>query len=58
MNLSPKQKPSHKHREQTSGCQGGAGNGMGVWDQQMQTTVYRMDKQAPAVQHREHYSIS
>ena len=33
--------------------------GLGVWDQQMQTGIYRMDKQqGPTVQHRELYSIS
>ena len=35
------------------------GNKLGVWDQQIQTTVYKIDKQqGPAVQHRELYSIS
>ena len=30
-----------------------------VWDQQMQTIIYRMDKQqGPTVQHRELYSMS
>ena len=30
-----------------------------VWDQQMQTIMYRMDKQqGPTVEHRELYSIS
>ena len=33
--------------------------GLGFWDQQMQTIVYRMDKQqGPTGQHRELYSIS
>ena len=48
MNLSIKQKQNHGHREQTGGCQGGGGwgrAGVGGWDQQMQTIVYRMDKQ-------------
>ena len=61
MNLSTKQKQTHRHREQTCGCQGGGGwarDGLGVWDQQMQTIIYRMDKQqGPTVQHRELYSI-
>ena len=31
-------------------------DGLGVWDQQMQTSTYRMDKQqGPTVQHRELY---
>ena len=29
MNLSTKQKQTHRHREQTSGCQGGGGVGKG-----------------------------
>ena len=48
MNLSRKQKQTHRHREQTCGCQGGGEWGrdeLGVWDQKMQTIVYRMDKQ-------------
>ena len=40
------------------GREGGEG-WMGGWDQQMQTIMYRMDKQqGPTVQHRELYSIS
>ena len=62
MNISTKQKQTHRRREQTCGCQGGGGwgkDGVGVWDQQMQTITYKMDKQqGPAVQHRELYSIS
>ena len=48
---------SQIYREQTCGCQG-EGWGLGVWDQQMQTIIYRMDKQGLIVQHRELYSIS
>ena len=29
MNLSTKQKQTHRHREQTYGCQGGGGEGEG-----------------------------
>ena len=62
MNLSAKQKQTHRHREQTCGCQGGGGwgrDGLRVCDQQMQTSIYRMDKQqGPTVQHKELYSIS
>ena len=61
MTLSMKQKQNWGHREQTGGCQGGWWEtvGLGVWDQQMQTGIYRMDKQqGPIVQHRELYSIS
>ena len=52
MNLSMKQKQTHRHREQTHSCQGEGGwvrDGMGVWGQQMQTITYRMDKQVPTV---------
>ena len=48
MNLSTKHKQTHRHREQTCGCQGEGGwgrNGLAVWDQQMQTIIYKMDKQ-------------
>ena len=32
--------------------------GLGVWDQQMQSIIYRMDEEeGPTVQHREIYSI-
>ena len=52
---------THRHREQTYGCQAGAGwgrDGVGGWVKQMQTIIYRMDKQqGPTVQHRELYSI-
>ena len=62
MNLSMKQKQTHRHREQICGCQGGGGwgmDGVGIWVQQMQTIIYRMDKQqGPAIQHKELYSIS
>ena len=34
-------------------------DGLGVWDEQMQTIIYRMDKQqGPTVWHRELHSIS
>ena len=32
MNLFTKQKQTHKHREQTCGCQGGGGGGMKNWE--------------------------
>ena len=46
--MKQKQKQTHRYREQTCGCQraGGWGrDGLGVWDEQMQTIIYRMDKQ-------------
>ena len=48
VNLSTKQEQTYRHREQTCGCQGGGcweRDGVKVWDWQMQTTIYRMDKQ-------------
>ena len=61
MNLSMKQKQTHRHRELTCGCQRGGrvGTGwIGSLGEQIQTIIYRMDKQGPTVQHRELYSIS
>ena len=62
MNLSVKQKQTHKYREQICGCQGGGGrewDGQGVWGWQMQTITFRMDRQqGPTVQHRKLYSVS
>ena len=48
MNTSIKQKQTHKHREQTCGCQGGETkewDGLGVWSWQMQIITFRRDKQ-------------
>ena len=48
MNLSTKQKLTHRHREQTCGCQGGGGEGGMEWEfgiSRWQTIIYRMDKQ-------------
>ena len=55
VNLFTKQKQTHRHRE-TCGCQGGGAqrrDGLGIWDQLMQTIIYRLDKQqGPTVKHR------
>ena len=32
-------------------------DGLGIWNQQLQTISYRMDKQDPATQHKEIYTI-
>ena len=59
MNLSMKQKQTHRHREQTYDCQGGRSGVRMDWDQQMQNMLQGMDKQQdPTVQHRELYSMS
>ena len=39
MNLSAEQKQAHRHREQTSGCQGEGG----VWSCWIETMTFRMD---------------
>ena len=60
MNISMKQ--THRHREQICGYQGGRKSGregFRVWDQQIQTSIHRMDRQqGPTVQHRELKSVS
>ena len=46
MNLFTKQKQTHRHRKQTCGYQRGKGMGrdkLGVWDQQIQTTIYEIN---------------
>ena len=45
MNLSTEKKQIHGLGEQTSGCQGEREwDGVGIWDQQMQTTAFGVDK--------------
>ena len=56
MNLSTKQRQSHRHREQTCGCQGGGGVGEG-WSGRLGSAdvsfIYRMYKQqGPTLYHR------
>ena len=49
MNLSTKQKQTHRHREQTYGYQRGkvevGRDKLGVRDQLIYTTIYKIDKQ-------------
>ena len=48
MNLFTKQKQTYRYRKQTYGYQRGKVVGrekLGVWDQQIQTTIYKTDKQ-------------
>ena len=48
MNLSMKQKQTHRHRKQNVVAKGERGwgrDGLGDWDYQMQTIMYRKDKQ-------------
>ena len=42
----------------TKGEWGSGRDKLGIWDQQIQTTMYKIDKQSPTVQHRELYSVS
>ena len=63
MNLFTKQKQPHRHRKQTYGYQrrkaGVEGDKLGIWNQHMHTTVYKISKQqGPTVEHRELYIIS
>ena len=62
MNLTTKQKQTHRHREQIGGGQVGAGIWEG-WTGRLGLAAtnyfYRMDKQeGPTVEHRELYSVS
>ena len=61
MNLFTKQKQTHRYTKQTYGFQRGKGDKdkLGVWDQQIQITIYKTDEQQnPTVYHRALYSIS
>ena len=61
MNLSMKQKQTHKeNRLMVAKGEAQEGKeGLGAWGQQMETSIYRIEKQqGPSVQHREQYSIS
>ena len=60
MNLSTKQKQTHRLRKQTYGYQRGkvGGSKLGVWDWHVHTAVFKTDnQQGPTVQHRDLYSI-
>ena len=60
MNLFTKQKQTHSHRKQLPEEKGKVERyKLGVWDYQIQTTIYNIDKQqGPNVQHRDLQSIS
>ena len=56
-----RQKKTQRQREQTFSCKRAkdVDERLGVWDQKMQTIVYRMEKQQrPTAQHREPHSES
>ena len=61
MNLFMKQKQTHGHKKQAVVTKGERELGrdkLGVWDKQIYTTSYKIDKQqSPTVEHRELYSI-
>ena len=42
-------KQIHRHREQTCGGQDWWGDGVEVWGQQMETSIYGTDKQDPTI---------
>ena len=55
MSLFMKQKQTYRHRKQIYGYQKGKGekDKLGIWDQQIQTTMCKADKQqSPTVQYR------
>ena len=60
MNMSMKQKQTHRHREKSCCCQGGQEEErLEAQDQQMQTLIHRMGKQkSPTIQHKELNSVS
>ena len=62
MSLLTKQKQTHRHKKQTVVTKKERRWGrdkLGVWDQEVQTTVHKIDKQqGPIVQHRKIYSIT
>ena len=57
MNLFIEQKPTHRLRERTCGCQGRrvkSRDSLGVWVCLVHTPVFKMDdQQGPTAQHRE-----
>ena len=61
MNLSTKKNKviNMENRLLAKGQEGREQDGLGVWDWQMQTITFRMDKQqGPNPQHRELYGVS
>ena len=39
-----KQNQTHRHRKQTCGYQRGSRGGIGVWDEQIHTTIYKVNE--------------
>ena len=60
-NLFMEQKQTQRHSKQNYGYQrekqGERRDELGVWDQQIQTAIFKIDKQGPTVQHRKLYLI-
>ena len=55
INLFTKQRQIHRYRKQVYGAKEEDGQGkdkLDVWDQQIQTTVYKIHKQGATIQHR------
>ena len=60
MNVSMKEKQNYRQRRDLR-LPGGGGwekDGVGGWGQQVQASIYGMDKQDPTVWHREQYLLS
>ena len=52
INLSMRQKQIHRHKEQACGCQGETKwgrDGLGVWDLQIHTMIYKIDLEGPTI---------
>ena len=61
MNIFTKQQQTCQHKQQSYGHQRGGGtrDKLGVWGQNIHTTIYETgNQQGPTLQHREIYSIS
>ena len=59
MNLFTKQKQTDIENKLIITKKGLGGNKLGIWDQQIQSTIYKIDnKQGSTVQHRKLYLIS
>ena len=61
MNLFTKQKQTHRHRKKklmvTKGERQGRNDKLELWNEQIHTIIYKIDKQGPTIQHRKLYLI-
>ena len=56
MNLSTKEKHTHSESRPVVAKEVGRRDELGIWDQYMQSIIYRIDEQGPTVWHRKLYS--